>query len=174
MTFNPEKRVYQIGDTIWLASKFDCSGMFNSASNQTEDFCDAEIGANLGIFQLERDSAQNIIGAVNSFDYSSTEGSIYTDSSVPSPHKAKQISFSEIGGHYSIKIAFVPREVGVYAIFLGGGIGRLKGKCYCDGTAGFGFTVANKETNFDLYENFFSPEPVPDGDIEVGYFFEVQ
>ncbi|MBP6812555.1 MAG: hypothetical protein KA138_13600, partial [Saprospiraceae bacterium] len=159
---------------IWLASKFDCMGMFNSETNQTEDYCDAEIGSVLGILQLERDSSQNIIGAVDSFDYSSLEGSIYTDSSVPSPHKAKQLSFVEMGDQYSIKIAIIPRKEGIYGIFLGGGIGKLKGKCYCDGTAGFGFTVANKETNIDLYENFLSPEPVPDGDIGVGYFFEVQ
>lgn len=175
MTFSPEKRAYETGDTIWLESRFDCTGMFNSASNQTEDFCDANsLGTNLKVYELAKDSMGNILGAVNSFDYLSTEGSIYTDASVPSPHKVKQISFDNAGGLYSIKIAIIPREKGIFGVFLSEGIGKIKGKCYCDGTAGFAFTVANKEAHFDLYENFFSPEPVPDDDIGVGYFFEVQ
>ncbi len=122
----PDADSLKVGDTIMLISSFSIN-LMDEMSQKRINFSNAEISSTLGIGQLIAGQI-TAAGAVEDFEYHSITGNIYNATDIPSPETVQQLKYQEVGDHYEVKIAIIPKEKGVFALGIGDGVGFVKGK----------------------------------------------
>ncbi|MEO6358136.1 MAG: hypothetical protein ABIU77_04410 [Ferruginibacter sp.] len=170
--FTPDMDSVKIGDTIFLTSSFPTT-LQETQISKLIDYSDAsDIGNTISVSQLlPTDSLAK--DAVFDFNYVSIIGKIYNDRNIPRPDGVNQLTYSQVGNNYELKIGIIPKKSGVYGLGLGNALsnGRKKGSS-CE-KASFNTTVVNTNQHFYLF-NLWRPDVVIDQNGRRGvYFFKV-
>jgi hypothetical protein len=82
--FSPPDSLLKVGDTLWLTSRFSCKALTNLVTKMPEDYCGASVGSSLSILSMLSISFK---GAVDSFDFVSIKGRIFTHPKTILPKK---------------------------------------------------------------------------------------
>lgn len=128
-SFSPDKDSVKLGDTLFLQSSFP-SQLRDVQTNKIVDYSNASaIGSNLFVDKLSTNP--NSLGsyleaAVTSFNYVSQRGQIYTDPTVPSSQRVKQLIYEQNGSNYELRAALIPLQRGLYSLSVTDGLSNSK------------------------------------------------
>ena len=113
--WSPQKEVYNVGDTLLLASNFikTLNDLINPStiinySNSTG------IGGSYAFYELDTINHQ-VKGAVSKFDFIPIYGSIQNGIIVP--NEQKNISYIELSNNYSFGLKIILRTKGIFVFF---------------------------------------------------------
>jgi hypothetical protein len=167
----PSKDSISVGDTVYLISSFP-STLINQ-SGELIDYSNAKsIGCAIGFNDLNKVSV-NDSSTTKSFSYENLEGEIYNDKKAPTPWLVDQIKYEEVKDSYHLKIGFIPKKPGTYALIItdlySSGLINRKG-CY---QASFGVTFTNIDQHLYFYENLFGVGVLSEHDYGRTYCFKV-
>jgi hypothetical protein len=86
---------------------------------------------------------------------------------------ANQLTYSQVGNNYELKIGIIPKKKGVYGLGLGNALSNGRKKSSSCEKASFNTTVVNTNQHFYLF-NLWRPDVVIDQNGRRGvYFFTV-
>ena len=145
----PEREIYNIGDTIFIASLIP-KMLIDKISNTPIEYSNAvEIGGSI-IFNCVDTNARTVVAGKDSFNYVSIVGDLKEPDITP--EKGKFIRYSEKATNYEFKAGIVCQKRGIYMIsfadLLCPGLRRIN--C-TKGT--FTITITNTNKHVSLYQN---------------------
>jgi hypothetical protein len=168
--WNPQREIYNIGDTIFLNSSFSKS-LLDLIGNFNVDYSNAKsIGGNITCFEL--DSVQHqVVGAVSKFIFVQTTGSVVDNPQLPL--EKRNIFYQELNNSYNFKIGIIPKNKGLYAIFISNlnSQGIIGKNCT---NADFANTLTNTNKNINLFQYAMNRLPASQFEIDRIYCFRVQ
>jgi hypothetical protein len=147
--FSPEKDSITVGDTLWITSSH--STIFLDSITRTNiDFSNSHLGSPFEILNFP-DTSQNVIGAVNDFEYLINYGALTDNDSLPNQNKS--FSYEEINSEYRLKVGIIAKKKGIYAISVGDDISVAKKNKGCEKAF---IQIINDNSNSHLYyyQNF--------------------
>jgi hypothetical protein len=167
-SFHPEKDSINIGDTLWLYSSHSTT-FTDITGNSQVDFSNSQIGANIEIVNFP-DTSQEAVGAVNNFDIVKINGNEVGNDNIPTQNKS--FYFEEINSYYVLKLGFIAKQKGIYAISLGNSIGIVQKKGTCE-KAGIEIDNNNLNNHLYYYQNFRPGYQISDYEKTHIYCFKV-
>ena len=161
----PDKDSIRVGDTVWLEVNAP-THLIDRNTNKVIDYSGAEnLGSAIGFIKLL--GKNNAKDAANNFNYYLIKGLSLNN---PSTEKIREYRFSESNNNYTFKLGIIPKEKGIFKIFVSNAanVYRKGDKC----------TKANFEINFGNTNQhlYFNNILAPDVDLQPGagvYLFRV-
>ncbi len=144
--FFPEVDSIKIGDTLWVIAQH--SVIFKDANSGNDiSYSGSKLGLNIVASNLTDSAnvASGNIGAFNSFNTVIVYGSAVGNDNLPDQNKG--VNFEERNDSFLLKVAFIPKQKGVYGISLGNGAAVRKNHG-CELAA---FEIDNSNQNNHLY-----------------------
>ena len=144
--FYPEQDSIKIGDTVWTVSSH--STTFNdTVSGNSVDYNGSTLGLNIRL--LNYTASSNVdsgnLGAFHSFTTVVTNGSEVGNDNIPDENKG--VNFQQMNNQYFLKVAFVPKEKGIFGISLSDAVAMRRH----NGCELAYVTITNDNTNKHLY-----------------------
>jgi len=169
----PDKSIIHKGDTLWLSSLFP-NKLNDILTGELIDYSNAtDITSTLSIAKLING---NIVpeGSVYIFNYVSEIGQIYNATDIPSPQTVQQLRFKQIGNNYQLKIGFIPKDTGVFALGIGNGLSNSRNHSNKCEKASFQFSVSKTSQHINYYETWRPDYHLSPSDISKLYCFKVE
>lgn len=166
--FSPEKDSILVGDTVFMESSHSTS-FKDTLTTMLIEFGGSQIGVNLGLLRFP-DTSATPDGGMNDFSILVFKGKAVGNDNIPTQNKG--FLFAEDGGNYELKIGFVAKQKGVYAISLGNSMGIIKKRSGCE-KANILITNGNVSNHLYFYINFFRGLPISEYTKTHVYCFKV-
>jgi hypothetical protein len=167
-SFSPEKDSISLGDTLWVASSHPTT-FLDSVTKAEIDFSNSQLGTPFEVLKFP-DTAGNVIGAVNDFDFITKAGSLAGNDNIPTQNKG--FIYEEIDNHYILEIGIVAKQKGVYGISLGDDISVTRKNKGCE-KANIKIENANSDNHLYYYQNFRPDYVISDYERTHIYCFKV-
>ena len=148
--FNPQREVYNIGDTILLTSTFS-KNLINSISNQQVDYSNSlGVGGSFSTSILDT-AIKQVQYALDKFTVADLIGSSSQPQNQNILNAGKNVLFFESINSYELKIRFILKQKGLYMLGMDNlGSQGLRGQDCTN--AGFNMTVTNSNKNLHLFQ----------------------
>ena len=148
--FYPELDSIKIGDTLWAVSSHSTTFRDTGTGNNI-DYSSSVLGSNIRLLNYTDSAiiASGNIGAFHSFTTLVVEGSEVGNDNLPDENKG--VNYEEENDSFLLRIAFIPKEKGIYGISLGNA-GAVRHNHGCE-LAAVELENANANNHLYLYQN---------------------
>lgn len=154
-----------IGDTLWF--EINESVILKNSDGNMVDYSGAE---NLGtVIDVQKIDSINklFVESVNNFDYKVERGK-----EIMRTNLYVEYAFSELNNRFFFKVAFIPKEKGIFRIGVGSSNNTFREGDKCSKAK---FTINFKETNsHDYYIRLVNPNAPVNVLVTNNYFFKVK
>lgn len=169
--WNPQREIYNIGDTIYLTSMFPKTLTDQINTSIVVDYSSSVgIGGDITTYYLDTLIHQPV-PAKDSFQLVSLIGS-FSDRPI-NQNAGMNINYSELNSSYQFRGAVICKKKGIYAIYISNLLSKgLMGKNCTN--AGFSNTLTNSNKNLNLFQYAIGRPPASQYEIDRIYCFRVQ
>lgn len=123
--FNPETDSIKVGDTLWVVSSHSTTFKDISTSNDI-DYSNSKVNLNMRLLNFTDSTivASGNIGAFPDFNTVIVEGTAVGNDNLPDQNEG--VYFEESDNQFLLKVAFRPKQKGIYAISLGDAVAERR------------------------------------------------